>query len=92
MQPEKRIKIGACTVTVFANEITTGNGAAIVKNAVLQRTYKDKHGNFLHTSSLPANDIPKAILALTKAYEYILGIASASEETASSMQEAPNGR
>ena len=33
--------------------------------------YKDMHGNFKSTSSLDTNDIPKAILALKKAYEFL---------------------
>ena len=38
----------------------------------LQRAYKDKEGKFQHTTSFKANDIPKAILALSKAYDYLV--------------------
>ena len=37
-----------------------------------QRAYKDKDGNFQHTTSFKDNDIPKAVLALTKAYDYLV--------------------
>lgn len=71
-QPEKRFKAGSCTASVFANEISTGDGKASVKSVTLQRTYKDKDGKFQNTASLKANDIPKGILALSKAYEYLV--------------------
>lgn len=71
-QPEKRFKVGACTASVFANEIAGKEGKATIKSVSLQRTYKDKKGNFQNTTSFGANDIPKAILALSKAYEYLI--------------------
>ena len=43
----------------------------------MQRNYKDKEGNFKHTTSFGANDIPKAILALSKAYDYLVSEAKA---------------
>ena len=70
-QPEKRFKIGACTASVFANEIDTDSGKAIVKSVSLQRTYKDKSGEFQYANSYSVNDIPKAVLALNKAYDYL---------------------
>jgi hypothetical protein len=39
---------------------------------VLDRTYKDRSGNYSSTHSLDVNDIPKAIFALMKAYEYLM--------------------
>lgn len=71
-QPEKRFKVGACTASVFVNEINTQNGKASIKSVNLQRVYKDKEGNFQHATSFGANDIPKAVLALSKAYEYLV--------------------
>ena len=71
-QPEKKFRAGACTASIFSNEVKTGEGTAEIKSVSLQRTYKDKEGNFQHTASFKANDIPKAILALSKAYEYLV--------------------
>jgi len=70
-QPEKKFKVGACTASVFANSIETRNGKAVVKSVSLQRAYKDKDGNFQNATSFTLNDIPKAVLALSKAYEYL---------------------
>jgi hypothetical protein len=71
-KPEKTFKAGACTASVFGNEINTANGKATVKSVTLQRAYKDKDGNFQHTNSYKAHDIPKAVLALEKAYDYLV--------------------
>ena len=71
MQPEKKFKVGACSASIFANEIQAGNGKAVMKSVSLQRTYKDKNGEFQNTSSFGLNDIPKAMLAFSKAYEYL---------------------
>lgn len=60
VQPEKRFKVGACTASVFGNEIQTEEGKAVVKSVTLQRAYKDKDGNFQHSTSFKANDVLKA--------------------------------
>jgi hypothetical protein len=69
----KRFKCGACEALIFENEIDTRDGRRVrVKNAVLQKRYKDKHGEWASTNSFDANDIPKALLALKDAYRYIV--------------------
>ena len=70
-QPEKKFKVGACSAAVFANQVNTADGKAVVKNVVLQRTYRDNNGDFQHTTSFRVNDIPKAVLALNKAHGYL---------------------
>ena len=70
-QPEKKFKVGACTASVFVNEVKTDDGPVPIKSVSLQRAYKDKNGEFQHTTSFKANDIPKAVLALNKAFEYL---------------------
>lgn len=71
-QPEKRFKAGAVTASVFANEVKSGEGTATLKSVALQRAYMGKDGKFQNTTSFKADDIPKAILALSKAYEYLV--------------------
>lgn len=69
----KRFKCGACEALIFENEIDTRDGRKVrVKNAVLQKRYKDKNGEWASTNSFDANDIPKALLALNDAYRYIV--------------------
>jgi hypothetical protein len=68
---EKRIQVGACSASIFAREVDTVSGRAVMRNVVLQRTYKDKDDKYQHTNNYGMNDLPKAILALQKAYEYL---------------------
>ncbi len=71
-QPEKKFKVGACTASVFVNEVQTSDGPTTMKSVSLQRAYQDKKtGDFKHTTSFKKDDIPKAILAVNKAYEYL---------------------
>lgn len=71
-RPEKVFKVGGCTASVFENSVNGPNGNATMKSVTLQRAYKDREGNFQHTNSFKLNDIPKAVLALEKAYDYLL--------------------
>ncbi|MDI6917680.1 MAG: hypothetical protein QMC80_07795 [Thermoplasmatales archaeon] len=58
------VKVGGIEVTIWGN-----NGFQTV---TMQRTYKDKNNEWQKTNSLRPNDIPKAVLALEKAYEKIV--------------------
>lgn len=57
---------------MFVNEFVTPEGKAHMKTVVLQRTFRDKEGQFQNSNSFAAHDIPKAMLVLRKAYEYLL--------------------
>ena len=81
-QPEKKFTVGACSAAVFANEVKTTNGTTVMKNVVLQRTYRDNNGDFQHTTSFRVNDVPRAVLALNKAYDYLTSEESMSDEKA----------
>ncbi|MCB2141212.1 hypothetical protein KQH27_00725 [bacterium] len=71
-KPEKSFKCGSCDAAVFENEITAGGKTIRVKKVSFQKRYKDASGEWKNTNSLDVNDIPKAVLALTKAYEYLV--------------------
>ena len=88
-QPEIRFKVGACTASIFANEIETADGPKVMKAVSLQKVYKDKEGNFRYTTNLGTNDIPKAVLALRKAYEYLTSARDPADQPAAAA-EAPN--
>jgi len=57
---------------VFENEISKGGAKAKIKKVSFQKRYKAADGEWKSTTSLDANDIPKAVLVLNKAYEYLL--------------------
>ena len=71
-KPEKSFKCGSCDAAIFENEIMAGGKTIKVKKISFQKRYKDANGNWKNTNSLDVYDIPKAVLALTKAYEYIV--------------------
>ena len=71
-KPEKSFRCGSCDAAVFENEITAGRKTIKVKKVSFQKRYKDANGDWKNTNSLDVNDLPKAILALTKAYEYLV--------------------
>lgn len=72
-QPEKRFRAGAISATIWENSSQTKDGKPASYNTIsFSRDYKDPQGNWKSTSSLRANDIPKAVVVLNKAYEYII--------------------
>jgi hypothetical protein len=70
-QPEKRFKAGSCEAAVFENEITRDGNTITVKKVAIQKRYKTQNDEWKSTHSLDQNDLPKMMLALSKAYEYL---------------------
>ena len=71
--PLKSFKSGALQVTIWENENLTNEGQVIaIKSVTFERRYKDKNGEWKSTNNLKANDLPKAALLLSKAYEYLV--------------------
>jgi len=70
-QPEITFRHGPCSASVFENEYERGDHKFAVRNVSFQRRYQDKDGNWQTTTSLKINDIPKAVLVLNKAYEFL---------------------
>ena len=71
-RPEKRFRCGGCDAAVFENEISRGGKTLKVKKVSFQKRYKTSEGEWRTTYSLDVNEIPKAILVLSKAYEYLV--------------------
>src|SRR3989338_214579 len=70
--PEKKIRIGAITATIWRNESKSKEGETYTYRTVsFGRSYKDKSGIWQSTNSLRINDLPKASLVLSKAYEFL---------------------
>jgi hypothetical protein len=70
-KPETVFKIGAVRAAVFRNTIQKNGQEIQLPKVVLEVRYKDKAGKWQGTNSLSINDIPKAILALQKAFAYL---------------------
>ena len=71
-RPEVSFKVGAVRAAIFRNQIMRGTQAINIGKVLLEVRYKDRDGNWKSASSMSANEIPKAILVLQKAYEYLL--------------------
>ena len=69
--PEITFRHGPCSASVFENEYTRGDETFTTRTVSFQRRYMDKDGNWQTTNSLKVNDIPKACLVLSKAYEFL---------------------
>ncbi len=70
-KPEKVFKNGACEAAIFVNEMNKNGKQMHIRKLVVQKRYRDKDGKWQGTNSLDINDIPKAVLVLTKAYDYL---------------------
>ena len=72
-KPETVFKIGAVRASVFRNIIEKAGQSIPLPKVVIEVRYKDKKtGQWQGTNSLSLNDLPKAILALQKAFEYLM--------------------
>ncbi|MBU0980833.1 MAG: hypothetical protein KJ709_08570 [Nanoarchaeota archaeon] len=72
-QPEIKFRAGAISASVWENEVEKQDGTTgSYKTISLQRCYKDKAGDWKNCNSMRANDLPKAMVVLTKAYEHLV--------------------
>ena len=71
-KPEQVFKMGAVRASIFRNTIQKNGRLIPLPKVVLEVRYKDKTGQWKGTNSLSLNDLPKAILALQKAFEYLM--------------------
>jgi len=71
-KPEKVFKMGAVRASIFRNIIERGGQSIPLAKVIIEVRYKDKSGEWKGTNSLSLNELPKAIAALQKAYEYLL--------------------
>jgi len=71
-KPVQTFESGLIKVSVWENKNTSKDGKDYSSFSVtVQRGYKDKEDNWKNTQSLNNADIPKAVLVLNKAFEYI---------------------
>ncbi|MBW2972624.1 hypothetical protein KY359_06310 [Candidatus Woesearchaeota archaeon] len=69
-----KFKAGAISATIWRNTIKRKDGtSAEVHTVSFDRRYKDKDSDeWKSTRSLRAMDLPKAVVVLNKAYEYLI--------------------
>lgn len=71
-KPEKHFRFGAVRASVWCDVRNGPSGQPFKSWSVtLDRAYKDAQGEWQNTHSLKEADIPKAVLALERAFEFI---------------------
>lgn len=71
-KPEKKFRASPITATVWTNEGKSSDGQPRMYRTIsLERSYRDKEGAWQTTNSLRVNDLPKAVLVLNKAFEFV---------------------
>ncbi len=69
-QPEKKLRAGAISATVWKNSQVGKEGKAYDYYSIsLDRSYKDPSGSWKHATSFRLADLPKARLLIDKVYE-----------------------
>lgn len=70
-KPIKKISAGNIQASIWKNQTQINGAVKDFFSVSLERSYKDKQGNWKNTSSLNEADIPKAQLLLSEAYRFL---------------------
>ena len=71
-RPVKKFQAGGVSAAVWKNTMALANGQGGANLSVtMDRRYKDKDGVWKTSGSMRLNDLPKAILVLGKADEFL---------------------
>jgi len=70
MAPEKVFRIGSVSASVFVNDVDTENGKRKMRNANLQRRFRDGD-EWKSSSSFGLSHLPNAIRVLELALQHI---------------------
>jgi len=71
-KPIRKLKVGGVQVAVWENSVVGRDGGEeSLRTVTMERRYKDRSGNWKSSPSLHIADLPKAIMALSKAYEIL---------------------
>lgn len=87
-QPVKRFVAGSVSATIFEQEIQQDKNKFKVYNTVIQRSYKDKSGQWQNVNSLKQNDIQKALICLQEAQKFLF-LKEQKEVTTEEQSEVP---
>lgn len=71
-KPVKKFIVPPVSVSVWEQENEKDGKKFKTNSLTIQRTYKDKEGNYKNTQSLRVADLPKLQVALTQAYEFFV--------------------
>ncbi len=69
--PEKKYRAGAVCATVWKNHSAKDGKDIEYRTVSFERNFQNEKGEWNTSNSLRVNDLPKAVLVLQKAYEYV---------------------
>lgn len=69
--PFHTIFVGNCRASIFRNLVVKDGKEIELPKVVLDVRYRDKTGRWKSTSAMTLRELPKAILALQQAFEYM---------------------
>jgi hypothetical protein len=69
--PEKKFRAGAIAATIWTNHKEVDGKQTEYQTVSFERSYRNKNNEWQTTNSLRIGDLPKAVLVLSKAYEYL---------------------
>ena len=78
-QPEIVFRHGSCSAAVFDNTVDGDAVTERTRSIQFQKSYRDREGAWQTTTLLRSQDLPKAVLVLNKAYEYLTSAGSDEE-------------
>lgn len=70
-KPEQKFRVGNISATVWNNEAKRDGKISQFKTVSFERNYKDKDDEWQTSNSLAVGDLPKAMVVLGKAYEFL---------------------
>jgi hypothetical protein len=70
-KPEQKFRVGNISATIWNNESKKDGKINQFKTVSFERNYKDKDDEWQTSNSLTVNDLPKAMVVLGKAYEFL---------------------
>jgi len=71
-KPLKKFRAGSITATIWNNTFDKDGKTQTYQTVSFERSYKDKEGNWKTTNSLHIGDLPKGVLVLNKAFEFLI--------------------
>ena len=72
-KPETKFVAGSISATVWMNKNSTKDGKDILYHTVsFAKRYRDKLGEWHDSNSMRLTDLPKAMVVLGRAYEYLV--------------------
>lgn len=69
--PDMTFKAGSCKASVFKNKVERDGKEVIIPKLSILKRYMDKDGAWKNSQSFGVNDLPKLMVVVMKAYDFL---------------------